>query len=269
MATKLKEILNLLEEIVPSHIAEEWDNSGLQVGHPSQIIKKVFVSVEPTLKAVRKASSRDSQLLLTHHPLIFRPLSQINQESYPGNVVFEAFKKELSIVAAHTNLDVIRGGINDMLADLFGLLDVELLQRKVDSKVDNAGLGRIGYLPDPVKLGTMIETVKTVLRTERIRVVGNNNMKVKRVAVVGGSGGVMIPFASRKGADVLITGDVSHHEAREAENLGLALIDGGHFHTEKAALRLFADTLRDLFLERDLGVTVEFYKDETDAVRYE
>lgn len=269
MVTRLKDVLVVLEEIAPSFAAEEWDNPGLQVGYSSQVIKKIFVSVDPTLKAVRKASNRDSQLLLTHHPLIFNPISEIDQESYPGDVIFEAFRKGISIVSAHTNLDMIRGGINDMLADLFGLLDVELLHKRVDSEMDDAGLGRIGYLPDRVRLSAMTETVKEVLRAERIKVVGLKNSMIKRVAVVGGSGGGMISLASRKGADLLITGDVSHHEAREAENLGLALIDGGHFHTEKAALRLFADRLKDVFIDRNLEVGVEVYRDERDPVRYE
>ena len=115
----------------------------------------------------------------------------------------------------------------------------------------------------------MTETVKEVLGAERIKVVGLKNRMIKRVAVVGGAGGGMISLASMKGADLLITGDVSHHEAREAENLGLALIDGGHFHTEKAALRLFADRLKDVFRDRNLEVGVEVYKDERDPVRYE
>ncbi len=269
MVAKLKDILDVLEELAPSYTAEEWDNPGLQVGYFSQAIKKIFVAVDPSLKAIRKASNRDSQLLLTHHPLIFNPISHINQGNYPGNVIFEAFKKGISVVAAHTNLDVIWGGINDMLADLFELQEVELLEKRADLKMDDAGLGRIGYLPNPMRLSGMAETVKAILGTERIRVVGHKNMRVKRVAVVGGSGGGMISVASKKGADLLVTGDVSHHGARDAENLGLALIDGGHFHTEKAALRLFSGRLKDSFIQRGLDVIVEFYKDERDPMRYE
>jgi dinuclear metal center YbgI/SA1388 family protein len=267
--TELRDILNVIDELAPSHIAEEWDNPGLQVGHVSQTVKKVFVSVDPTLEGLRSASNRDSQLLLTHHPLIFRPISHLDWGSYPGNVIYEAFKTEIAIVAVHTNLDLIQGGVNDILADLFRLQEVELLQRREDLEPEHAGLGRIGYLKAPVRLPVMTATVKAVLGTDKIRVIGGSHKEIKRVAVVGGSGGGMVSLALEKGADLLITGDVSHHDAREAERCGLALIDGGHFHTEKAAITRFADRLRNSLRERGLDVTVESYKEERDPMRYE
>jgi putative NIF3 family GTP cyclohydrolase 1 type 2 len=115
----------------------------------------------------------------------------------------------------------------------------------------------------------MIKKIKEVLGTETIRVVGHKNRKIARVAVVGGAGGEMVPMAAKKGADLLLTGDVRHHEALEAESLGLALIDAGHFHTEKAALRPFADRLKHAFKKRNMEVVVEVYKDETGPTRYE
>lgn len=269
MASKLKVILELLEEIAPSRAAEEWDNPGLQVGHASQEIEKIFISLNPTLKAVKKAFKRNAQLLLTHHSLIFRPLSSLDQQIYPGDVISEALEKRISIVSAHTNLDVVQGGINDILADLFGLQDVEVLENRNDLGIEGAGLGRIGHLPAPLKLGQMTKKVKEVLGTERLKVVGQKNRKIRRVAVVGGAGGATVSTASKKGADLLITGDVRHHEALEAETLGLALIDAGHFHTEKAALGAFGDRLKDAFMKRNMDVVVEVYKDEVDPARYE
>ena len=267
MIPKLKDIFDILEEMAPSYIAEGWDNTGLQVGNFSLETKKIFVALDPTLKAVRETSNRQAQLLLTHHPLIFKSLSHINEETYPGIVIFEAFKKGISIVAVHTNLDVIQGGINDILARLFELQDVDLLEKKDDLTMDDAGLGRIGSLQEPMSLSSMIERVKTILGSRSIKVVGREEMKIRRVAVVGGSGGGMVSEASKKGADLLITGDVSHHDALGAENLGLALIDGGHFHTEKIALRHFANRLKSTLIKEDWDVTVETYDDETSPMR--
>jgi len=269
MVPKLKDILNMLEEIAPSYAAEEWDNPGLQVGYPSQEINKIIISLDPTLKAVKKASKSNAQLLFTHHPLIFKFLSCINKEIYPGNVISEALKEGISIVAAHTNLDVAQGGINDMLANLFSLNNIEVLWKRDDLKLDNAGIGRIGDLPEPMKLATMVKTVKAVLDAGRVRVVGLKNIEVRRVAVVGGSGGGMVSMVFKKGADLLITGDVRHHEALEAKTLGLALIDGGHFHTEKAALRLFADHLQGSFKDLRWDVIIEVFSDEKSPMRYE
>ncbi|MBW2609783.1 MAG: Nif3-like dinuclear metal center hexameric protein [Deltaproteobacteria bacterium] len=268
MVPTLKDILNLLDEIAPFSIAEEWDNPGLQVGYPSQEITKILIALDPTISAIEESSDRKVQLLLTHHPLIYKSLSHINRAAYPGDVIFEAFKQGISIVAAHTNLDVAQGGINDILADLFGLQNLEVLQEK-ESTASGTGLGRIGNLPEPVRLSAMIETVKKVLGTMSVMVVGHGDTEIGRVAVVGGSGGGMVPTASVKGASLLITGDVGHHETLEAETLGLALIDAGHFYTERAALRPFADHFKEKLKERVWDVIVEVYEDEKNPMRYE
>lgn len=262
----IKEILTLLDEMAPFSAAEEWDNSGLQVGSLSQEVEKVLVALDPTIKAIRETSARKAQLLLTHHPLIFNPLSRIALESYPGDVVFEAIINGISIVAAHTNLDVARGGINDMLADLLGLRDVEILRERGDQ---DSGIGRIGYLPEPVDLSKMTEMVKDVLGVTGIMVMGDRDREITRVAVVGGSGGKMVPIASEMGADLLITGDVRHNDALVADSFGLALIDGGHFNTEKVALNSFAGHFRDRLMERKWDIIVDLYEDEKDPMSYE
>jgi putative NIF3 family GTP cyclohydrolase 1 type 2 len=115
----------------------------------------------------------------------------------------------------------------------------------------------------------MTRRVKEVLGTERVKVVGQENRKISRVALVGGAGAALVSLASKKGADLLITGDIRHHEALEAESLGLALVDGGHFYTEKAALGPFGDRLKAAFAERNMEVLVEVYKDEKCPARYE
>jgi len=115
----------------------------------------------------------------------------------------------------------------------------------------------------------MAKKVKEVLGTERVKVVGQKNKRIGRVALVGGAGGSMVSLASKKGADLLVTGDVRHHEALEAGSLGLALVDAGHFCTEKAALGPFGDRLRKAFIKRNMKVLVEVYRDERGPTRYE
>jgi dinuclear metal center YbgI/SA1388 family protein len=268
MIPKLKDILDLLEETAPPNKAEDWDNPGLQVGALSQEIRKVFFALDPTLRAVKEATKKEAQLLLTHHPLIFQPLSTINREVYPGSVIFEAFKNNISIVAAHTNLDVAQGGINDMMAQLFHLQDVEVLQVMEGSMGEDIGLGRIGNVKESMSLSAMIELVQSVLGAKGIRIVGSKTHKIRRVALVGGSGGGMVLTASERGADLLITGDVGHHDALEAHARGLAVIDGGHFYTEKAALELFASRFRGLIGEHGWEVDVAIYKDEKNPIQY-
>ena len=268
MIPKLKDILDLLEEIAPSRLAEEWDNPGLQVGIQSQEVSRIFVSLDPTLPAVEEAVKQKVQLLLTHHPLIFHPLSRLDRDLYPGNVIFEALRHGIAIVSVHTNLDATRGGINDMLAQVFQLKDVEVLQIAEGDSDRDVGLGRIGDIREPRSLSEMLDAIKSGLGAKGIRVVGSKDLVIRRVAVVGGSGGGMVATASEKGADLLITGDVGHHDALEAESRGLALIDAGHFYTEKAALALFANRLKGLVEERRWQVEVVIHRNEKNPLDY-
>jgi len=264
MQPTLKDFLVLLETIAPARLAEPWDNSGLQVGSLSQKIRKVFTSLDPTLNALISASEANAQLLFTHHPLIFKPLSRLDINSFPGDVVAEAAKRGVSIVAAHTNLDAAQGGINDILADLMGLRNVEVLKNA--DEMDGVGLGRIGDLPGSTRLSAVARDVKKVLGTQNIKMVGQRDALIHRLAVVGGSGGSLLSLAYEKGADLLLTGDVGHHVALEAKSLGMALIDGGHFHTEKVAFRVFVKNLNKILKAKGWDVTFEIDKNETDPI---
>ena len=264
MVPRIKDILDRLEQIAPIVLAEPWDNPGLQVGSYSQEVRKIFLSLDPTLKTLDSAKRRNAQLLFTHHPLIFKPLSLLDINTYPGDVISEAVKSGVSVIAAHTNLDMAKGGINDILADLLELEHVGVLEKK--DEAEGVGLGRIGELPAVRRLSAVVEDVKGIFGTEKVKVVGREDKQVRRLAVVGGSGGSLVSLASRKGADLLVTGDIGHHHALEAESLGIALIDAGHFHTEKTAFGAFAELLRDMVTEWGWEVDIEVDEDETDPM---
>ncbi len=266
MIPTLRNILELLEEIAPARLAEPWDNPGLQVGSYSQRIEKIFVALEATQKSFQSACRQGAQLLLTHHPLIFKPISRFDIDAFPGNIILEAGKEGISIVAAHTNLDVAREGINSILSDLLGLEHVEVLQEI--GGFEGAGLGRIGDLGKSSTLSQVLKNVKGILGVEKLRVVGSDDFKIGRIAVVGGSGASLVSLASQKGADMLLTGDVGYHHAMEAEFLGIALIDGGHFHTEKAAFSIFAKRFEGMIRDRGWHCKVEVDNDEGDPVSY-
>lgn len=266
MVPRLEEIIAMLEQIAPAALAEDWDNPGLQVGNPSQEVRKIMTALDPTLEAVKEAAKRGAQMVLTHHPLIFPSLVSLNREIYPGDVIFEACRGEISVVAAHTNLDVAQGGINDMLASLFNLEGPEVLKKT--EGVAGAGLGRIGDLHEPDPLPSFAAKVKTLLGLEVLKVSGGGKERIRRVAVVGGSGGSLVPLASAMGADVLVTGDVGHHDFLQAETLGMALIDAGHFHTEKKAFALFGDHFRNLLNEEGWDVVVENWQEESSPLKW-
>ncbi|MFC1885210.1 Nif3-like dinuclear metal center hexameric protein [Thermodesulfobacteriota bacterium] len=266
MIPTLKDFISLLEELSPQEYAESWDNSGFQVGANSCEIRKVFMALDPTIASLKSASSRGAQLLLTHHPLIFKPISKIDYERYPGSVIYQAAKEDICIVAAHTNLDVGEGGINDMLAEILNLYDLKVLD-EVDG-VESIGLGRIGRLPVALSLNEVVKIIKKVFRLDTLKISGEEKSPIRTVAVVGGSGGSLINSAFRNGADLLITGDVDHHQALEAVELGIVVVDGGHFNMEKKAFSLFSERLREVITARGWNVTIEFDLDEEGPTRW-
>ncbi len=274
MVPNLSEVQRVLEGLAPHGLAEPWDNPGLQVGDPDRRISGILVSLDPTLAAVREASGRGAQLLITHHPLIFRPISSLDMGSFPGDVIGEALRRGVSVVSLHTNLDSAEGGINDILAGLLDLRDVEVLEKKAgngmaqkvisaEANTETTGLGRVGNLPDPVPLSVMKTKVTEALGAKRpLRQIGDGRVMVRRVAVVGGAGGGLVARAVERGADILVTGDVTYHQALEAVRLGLTVIDGGHFLTERAAMRVFAERLKSVLISGGWDLRVNYSEEE-------
>jgi dinuclear metal center YbgI/SA1388 family protein len=274
MDPKLSEVQRVLDGLAPGGLAESWDNPGLQVGDPDRRISGILVSLDPTLAAVREASGCGAQLLITHHPLIFRPVSSLDMASFPGDVIREAVKSGVSVVSLHTNLDSAEDGINDILADLLDLREVEVLEKRTGdgvaqqvssagAKIETTGLGRVGNLAQPVPLSVMKTKVMKALGAKRqMRQIGDGQDMVRRVAVVGGAGGSLVALAAKRGADLLVTGDVTYHQALEAVRAGLAVIDGGHFETERAAMRVFADRLKAVLTSEGWEVRVTYLEGE-------
>jgi dinuclear metal center YbgI/SA1388 family protein len=267
MVVKVADIADVLEKRASSHLAESWDNPGLQVGSLSQEIRKILFSLDASVQALEEATKRGAQLLLTHHPLIIAPLRSVILDRYPDMVLIDAVKRGISILSVHTNLDRALGGINDMLADLFGLLDVEVLEKSDKPHEEGIGLGRIGQLPKAQRLSTFITKIKGDLAVDAVRFVGSEQAEVRQVAVVGGSGGSLIPLAKRSGAHVLVTGDLRHHEALEAKHLGLAVVDAGHFNTERAGFQRFAAHFKEELKAVNLDVTLEINVGERDHIQ--
>jgi GTP cyclohydrolase I len=266
MTPTVHDLLAILDELAPFELAEPWDNPGLQVGDLSQVITRVCVALDPSMESLTGCMRQDGQLLVTHHPLIFKPLTTLDLQSYPASVILEAMKAGVSIVAVHTNLDMARMGINQMLAERLQLQEVSVL-REIDEK-EGWGLGRIGSLPSSIPFYSFAQEVKGILGADRLRLTGDRGKEIRRVAVVGGSGGSLIKDAFAHGADLLLTGDVGHHHALEAKTLGLAVIDGGHFLTERLGLKKFTAFFQDTMKDRAWDVDIVFLEDEADPLNW-
>ena len=253
-------IMELLEELAPSALAEEWDNVGLMVGSPADPVSGITISLDATVAALEAARKADSDLLLTHHPLLFKPLSTVDPSHMTGAVVYQAVREGIAVLAAHTNLDSGAGGVNDVLAGLLGLTGTSPLIPS--PKVEGAGMGRLGELERPLNLGEAVKAVKEALGLKAVMVVGGEDRPVRRVAVCGGSGGDLIGPAKEAGADLLITGEVGHHRAREAEFLDLAVIEAGHFATEIPIVLALAGRLKEALKAAGIPLAVNIFEEE-------
>lgn len=253
----------MIEKIAPRELAEPWDNPGLQLGAISREIKVIYFALDPVLNTVKKAAEHCSDLLITHHPLIFGSISRLETDVYPGNVIKEALKRNIAIISAHTNLDCAPDGLNSILAEMLKLKEVEIL--KEIPKAEGAGLGRIGDLSHKMVLKDLLDGIKKVFGLQNIRLICDSMHKpVKRVAIVGGSGGSLIPYAVQKKADVLITGDIGYHDALNALSHGIIIIDVGHFSTESHAYRIFGQRFGNMLRDKGFEVKVILDREGSD-----
>ena len=252
---RIQDLLDLIESIAPGRLAEEWDNCGLMVGDPSGPVQRAALALDATPETIRAAREADAQALITHHPLIFRPLKKLNLKEPTAEIIAMAIRWDLAVMAAHTNLDRTFGGVSWVLAHRLDLQEIEVLE-PASPEDRSEGTGCIGTLKKPLKIKELLEIVKNKLKVPMLRVSSPPDTLINRVAVLGGSGGSFLKMAFFRGAQVLISGDFSYHQAREAEHLGICLIDAGHFSTERPILEKLAGRLSEAAAER--GFDLEF-----------
>jgi dinuclear metal center YbgI/SA1388 family protein len=363
------EIIQAFEGFSPKSLAMEGDKVGLQIGNLSRKIQNVMIALDVLEEVVDEAIAKNVQLIIAHHPLIFRPLQRITSDDPSGRLIEKLIKNDIAVYAAHTNLDIAKGGVNDLLADALGLKDTKVLfptfeeklkklvvfvpksheeivreaigkagagsigdyqycsfsssgtgrflpgeaanpfigsngnlevveevrvetiypahleKRLVsamikahpyeevaydliplDNKGETLGLGRVGNVPETT-LQSFVEVVKDSLEVSTVRVVGNLNAKVKKVAVLGGDGNKYFPHAKFAGADVYITGDFYYHTAHDAAAQGLNVIDPGH-NVEKVMKKGVAKVLTQLFNEKGYDVKVFPSEIHTDPFQF-
>ncbi|MDP7420673.1 MAG: Nif3-like dinuclear metal center hexameric protein [bacterium] len=258
---KTEKLLDILELIAPRVLAESWDNVGLLVGSRLGEVSKIVVCLDVEEYIVRAAADDGAEVIVSHHPVIFRPISKISMEEQGGQIIRALLSNNITAVAMHTNLDAARDGVNDVLASLFNLKNLDVLKiSRNPSATENCGpvgLGRVGDLERPVSIPAFIDSVKTVLGVDKVRVAGPVEGTVYRVAVMGGSGGRTFKLAGSKGFEVLVTGDVGYHDALEASADGVTVIDAGHRETERVVLKPLAERIRKLTRETGEQIQVE------------
>jgi dinuclear metal center YbgI/SA1388 family protein len=260
METTVSDIARLIEEIAPAGLAESWDNPGLQVGHMDWDVRKIMVSLDPGREVMENAAESSVDMLICHHPLLFRAVKKIDLSSDIGEVVGMAIRNRIAVFAAHTNLDSASGGLNDALAHRIGIRDLEVLSPPASSTPETAsgltGLGRVGNLATETPLGLFSRNLKKTLGIPGIRMTGHPDKVIRRVAVCTGSGGSLLENFFDSGADVFITGDVGYHDALTVRNRERAVIDIGHFGSEHIMVKHLGSRLEEIVGNRYPDVQV-------------
>ncbi|MEN6484828.1 MAG: Nif3-like dinuclear metal center hexameric protein [Syntrophobacteraceae bacterium] len=267
---RVKDILAWIDDYAPFRYAESWDRCGLQVGDPQARVERVLVALDPGTSSIEEAQRLECQCLVSHHPLIFRPLNTVREDRFPECLVIRALKAGIHLIAAHTNLDASRGGTNELLSEMLSLdshgpLEVNAAWRSDDRY---AGMGRMGVLPEAMSLDRLSRSVQKALGGIDVRVVGRPEQQVELVALCTGSGGGLLERAIEAGADAYVSGDIKYHEAQRAVEAGLGLIDVGHYASEKPIVELLASYLRSRSAEEGLVLDVVAACDESDPFRF-
>ena len=272
----IEELLGILDELAPRTEQLGWDNSGLLIGHRDRDVRKIYLAVDATEEVIRHAREFGADVLLTHHPLIFTKLSRVSDEDFVGRRVLELAEAGIALIAMHTNFDI--HGMREAIDTKLGLHTTGMVGDDAgpgDASVGSAGacgtltgstgtcnievlddedrIGSIAELRKAVRLDDYAKFVRDAFGLEGVRVFGDGTTSIRRVAVCGGSGKSEIETAIRKGADLLVTGDIDHHSGLDALEQGLCIIDAGHYGLE----HVFMDYMRAYLKENAPGIASE------------
>ena len=240
MAT-VAEIAAFLEEKIPSALKESYDNVGLLCGFPEREVGRILVVLDITLETIGEAESLGAELIVSHHPLIFTPLQRIVNDTPEGRRIIALLRSGLSAVCLHTNLDRIEGGVNTALVHALGGQDEEYLPE----------IGCLCSLPESMPFIDFLKQTSDALGAEAIRC-HDAGRPVESLAVCGGAGGDILYIAAQQGCDTVVTGEIKHHQWIDGAELGLNLIEAGHFSTENVVVTALAEILRTEYPDLDV-----------------
>lgn len=249
----LKGIIALMEDFAPIELAEPWDNVGLMTGRYNKHVRKIMLALDITKEVVEQAINGKVDLIITHHPLIFKPFKALNDAQWQQELLLTLAENQIAVYSAHTNLDAVSGGVNDNLAKALEIDDYDILD-------EESHIGRIGMVT-PTSIEQFASLVKKKLAADYV-IVGNAGKGVHKVAVCGGAGADFIEKALSKGADTFVTGDIKYHDAQRAVFNGLNIIDAGHQATERLVLENLADRLSLRFTELNWNIAVFMAKEK-------
>lgn len=261
----VKDIFDFLNTLAPVQLKMSFDNVGILAGSEKASVKKCLLALDITDDVIDEAIALRADVIVSHHPLIFHELKSVVESDLVGRKLIKLVKNDISAVCMHTNLDIAQGGVNDaLMSALGGSVSGYLEHCGVDSEQNPVGCGRIGELAESVDLRSFLSVCKCALKTNGLRY-HDAGLPVKRIAVMGGSGGDCIALAKSLGCDTYVTADIKYNGFLDAKELGINLIDADHFCTENVIIPVLHEKLSEKFEDVEFiiselhGQTAQFY----------
>ena len=258
----VKDILNCITEIAPLQWQESYDNAGLQVGDLNTEARKALICLDITEEVVDEAVAKNCNVIVSHHPLIFRGLKHLTPETYIERAVMKAIKNDIALISMHTNLDNSYLGVSRVLAERLGLKNLKLLQPSV-SEPEVCGSGMVGEFEHPMEEIDFLNLVANTIGSPCLRHSALTRRKIQKVALCGGAGVPFMADALKNQADAYLTADIKYHDFFIPEGR-ILLVDGGHFETEQFTKELICDLIRKKFPK----FAAEIAETRTNAVHY-
>lgn len=261
MKVFVKDVATYIEKVAPVSLACEWDNVGLIVGNYDRAVKKIVVCLDLTREVLDFAIEKKANLILSHHPFIFKGVKKINTSESYGKLLEDIIKNDISVYAAHTNFDFTHNGLNDILAKT---IDLHYSNSLYVGKCRDRIVGKIGELVEESTFMDLVNKVRDKLKVDGVRAVGDLDRKIKKVAVFSGAFDESMLELLKNRVDAIVTGDLKHHVALDIIQKGLCAIDAGHFGTEY----IFVDYVKKLLEQNFENIEVLKLKSERDLFRY-
>jgi len=258
----IRKIVDALEELAPLSLQEDYDNAGLQVGLIDDELTGVLLCLDITEDVVAEAVRLGCNLVVSHHPLIFRPLRSVTDATYQQRCVMEAVRHGIALYSAHTNLDNAEDGVNYRIASRIGLEDLEWIEEKPLTGGRACGSGVIGNLPEPEGATDFLRRLKDSFGAGCLMHTDPSGLTLRRIALCGGAGSFLMDEARAKGADAFITGEISYHHFFDAG--GMLLVAMGHYESEQFT----KDLLHDFLAARFPGLRIEMTSIDTNPIHY-
>lgn len=230
MTVKISDFINVMEKISPDNLKEDYDNVGLMIGDRNEEIKGILIALDITLDVIEEAKEKGANIILTHHPILYLKPSTITMDTLQGEKIIRLIRENISVYSSHTNLDVVDGGLTDKALELLGFPKGKIMD--INPINSSAGIGRIVTLEESMTLKEACRLVRSKLSIPYMRVAGDPYKKIKTIAVLNGSGEDFMKRAYTMGADLFITGDTTYHYVSDYKEMGMAIIDIGHFSFE-------------------------------------